>query len=558
MVEVQWSDTPWRPAARSRLGAGAAFRSPRLRLWSSAIVLGVLVAAVIVVPLVVQLDQQIVDLSAANRPPELAHPFGTDELGRDVLLRCIHGLRVSLTVGLVAALVSTLIGTAVGALAGSVGGWTDRLLMRVVDAVAAVPHLLLGIIIVAVLRPSLGSVVLSIALTHWLSSARIVRSEVLSLRGRPFIDAAIVGGSSRLRIMARHLLPNVAPQVLLGATLMVPHAIWHETALSFLGLGLPAHLASIGNMLNDAARSLLAGGWWMSFAPGFVFVVTTLTVAGLGGVWRDWLNPHRRSESAPATTLAATFPTACAVASSPDTANSTRIQALGQPDLDTHMTMLSGDVTGRRFVAGFTRPTQPTDPDRSDRDGLHPHNLLTGGAPVRVIARDPSFHADRRLRGCLVRLDCPRGPTDRVLHHARLVEVHFRTSRSTSRTSRFAISPLCVPGTRTCSACGSRQSRQFTTASSRVWIATMRRPGGGTAARSVVYSAQQPLACMHEIRRTEAPPKMLPSTAPVSCAVRRTGCIAQTRRCGAPRVMTVLTRSGRRTASTLACCPPRL
>ncbi len=286
----------WRPAARSRLGAGEAPRSPRLRLVSSAGVLGVLILAVLVVPLVVNLDQQVVDLAAANRPPELAHPFGTDELGRDVLLRCVYGLRVSLAVGLVAALVSTVIGTAVGALAGAVGGWTDRLLMRLVDAVASVPHLLLGIIIVAVLRPSLGAVVLSIALTHWLSSARIVRSEVLSLRSRPFVDAAIVGGSSRARIMVRHLLPNVAPQVLLTATLMVPHAIWHETALSFLGLGLPSHLASIGNMLNDASRSLLTGGWWMSLAPGLVFVVTTLAVAGLSGVWRDRLNPRRRSE----------------------------------------------------------------------------------------------------------------------------------------------------------------------------------------------------------------------------------------------------------------------
>lgn len=296
-LDTRVAEAPaWRPAPRSRLGAGDAGRSPRLRLVTSAAVLGVLVLAVLVVPLIVQLDQQVVDLAAANRPPGLAHPFGTDELGRDVLLRSIYGLRVSLAVGLLAAVVSTVVGTAVGALAGAVGGWTDRLLMRVVDAVASVPHLLLGIVIVAVLRPSLSAVVLSIALTHWLSSARIVRSEVLSLRGRPFVDAAVVGGSSRVRIMTRHLLPNVAPQVLLTATLMVPHAIWHETALSFLGLGLPAHLASIGNMLNDASRSLLAGGWWMSLAPGLVFVVTTLAVAGLSGVWRDRLNPRRRSE----------------------------------------------------------------------------------------------------------------------------------------------------------------------------------------------------------------------------------------------------------------------
>jgi peptide/nickel transport system permease protein len=286
----------WRPVSRSRLGIAGPPRSPRLRLIGCALIVAALAAAVIVVPLVVRLDQQVVDLAAANRPPGPEHWFGTDELGRDVLLRCVYGLRVSLAVGLAAALVSTVLGTALGALAGASGGWTDRILMRLLDAVASVPHLLLGIVIVAVLRPSLSAVVLSIALTHWLSPARLVRSEVLSLRSRPFIDAAIAGGSSRARVVARHLLPNVAPQALLAATLMVPHAIWHETALSFLGLGLPPHLASIGNMLNDAQRSLLIGAWWMSLAPGLLLVITTLAVAGLGGVWRDRLNPRRRSE----------------------------------------------------------------------------------------------------------------------------------------------------------------------------------------------------------------------------------------------------------------------
>ncbi|NUT53883.1 MAG: ABC transporter permease [Saccharothrix sp.] len=290
------ADVSWRPVPRSRLAAAPASRSPRWRWVPAAVVLGVLVGAASVVPLVVDLDQQHVDLASAARPPSVAHPFGTDELGRDVLLRCVHAFRVSLTVGLVAALVSAILGTAVGALAGSVGGWVDRVLMRVVDAVASVPHLLLGIVIVAALRPGLTAVILSIGLTHWLGSARIVRSEVLSLRNRPFVDAAIAGGSSRSRIVVRHLLPNVAPQVLLATTLTVPHAVWHETALSFLGLGLPPHAASIGNMINDAQRSLLTGGWWMSLAPGAVLVAATLALAGIGGVWRDRLNPRRRSE----------------------------------------------------------------------------------------------------------------------------------------------------------------------------------------------------------------------------------------------------------------------
>ncbi|ALG12533.1 ABC transporter permease [Kibdelosporangium phytohabitans] len=290
------ADTSWRRVARSRIAVAAAPGSPRTRLLASVFILGVLLVAVIVVPLVVNLNQQLVDLAAANRPPSPTYPFGTDELGRDVLLRTVYGLRVSLLVGIVAAVVSTVLGTLIGVLAGAAGGWVDRLLMRVVDTVASVPHLLLGVVIVAVMGPSLTSVVVSISLTHWLSSARIVRSEILSLRGRPFIDAAIVGGSSRVRVMTRHLLPNVAPQVLLATTLMIPHAVWHETALSFLGLGMPPHMASIGNMINDARRSLLTGGWWMSLAPGLVLVIATLAISGLSGVWRDRLNPRRRSE----------------------------------------------------------------------------------------------------------------------------------------------------------------------------------------------------------------------------------------------------------------------
>ncbi|MBO8194372.1 ABC transporter permease, partial [Streptomyces oryzae] len=228
--------------------------------------------------------------------PSPAHPFGTDDVGRDVLLRCVYGLRVSLLVGVVAALVATVIGTAVGAAAGGVGGRTDRLVMRVVDVFSSVPHLLLGIFIVAMFRPGVWPVVASVALTHWLSTARIVRAEVLSLRSRDFIDAAVSGGASRCRIAVRHLLPGVLPQAGLAAVLMVPHAIWHESALSFLGLGLPTHRASLGNMIQSARGTLPAGDWWPTLFPGLFLIVPTLAIASLAGVWRERINPRRRSE----------------------------------------------------------------------------------------------------------------------------------------------------------------------------------------------------------------------------------------------------------------------
>lgn len=254
------------------------------------------VLAVLVVPPLAQLDQQAVDLTAKLLPPSWQHPFGTDDLGRDLLLRCVYGLRVSLLVGVVAALVATVAGTAVGAAAGALGGRADRLLMRLVDTFSSVPHLLLGIVVVALFRPGVWPVIASVAVTHWLSTARIVRSEVLSLRARPYIDAAVSGGASRWRVTVRHLLPGVAPQAGIAAVLMIPHAMWHESALSFLGLGLPSHQASLGTLVQSARGSLLAGHWWPTLFPGLFLIVPTLAVAGLAAVWRDRLNPRRRSE----------------------------------------------------------------------------------------------------------------------------------------------------------------------------------------------------------------------------------------------------------------------
>ncbi|WP_338682679.1 ABC transporter permease [Streptomyces acidiscabies] len=276
---------------------GPSRRSTRtVRVRVSATVLAATALAVLLVPPLVQLDQQSVDLASKLLPPSWSHPFGTDDLGRDLLLRCVYGLRVSLLVGLAAALTATVLGTAVGALAGTFGGWVDRVVMRAVDTVSSVPHLLLGIFVVAMFRPGVWPVIVSVGVTHWLSTARIVRAEVLSLRSRAFVDAAISGGASRKRVTVRHLLPGVLPQAGLAAVLMVPHAMWHESALSFLGLGLPSHMASLGGLVQSARGSLLAGQWWPTLFPGLFIIVPTLAIAGAAGAWRERINPRRRSE----------------------------------------------------------------------------------------------------------------------------------------------------------------------------------------------------------------------------------------------------------------------
>ncbi|GLZ02536.1 ABC transporter permease [Actinomadura sp. NBRC 104412] len=292
----------WRPAGRRRPGGSArpgAAASARVRLAASAAVLTPLIILILSLPLMAgDAATGMVDYDAVRHAPEPGHPLGTDDAGRDVLARTAAGARVSLIVAVTCALVATVLGTLVGAASGTAGGIVDAVVMRLVDGVNAVPHLLLGILIVALYRGSLLAVIASIALTHWTTVARIVRAEVLSLRTRPYIDAAISGGASRMTVLTRHLLPAVAPQSALAAVLLLPHAVWHETALSFLGLGLPPHLASLGTMVADSRDDVLLGAWWTIAAPAGVLIAVTLAVAGLAGWWRDRIVPRRRSELA--------------------------------------------------------------------------------------------------------------------------------------------------------------------------------------------------------------------------------------------------------------------
>ncbi|MGJ7906076.1 ABC transporter permease [Actinopolyspora sp. H202] len=289
---------PWRSATRVRAGAvrGAAGAvRARLRLVTAITVLCVLTLAALLVP-ALSAAPGTVDYQAIRLPPSPGHPFGTDTSGRDLFVRSLAGLRVSLLVAAVSTVVSTVLGTAVGALSGASGGWADRLLMRVVDAVNAVPHLLLGIVIVALYQGTVLAVVLSIGLTHWATVARVVRSEVLGLRNRPYVDAAVSAGAGRWWVLRKHLLPAIVPQAALSAVLLVPHAVFHETALSFLGLGLPPHLASIGNILSDGREGVLLGAWWIVAFPAGLLVATTLSVSGIAAAWRDRTIPTRRSE----------------------------------------------------------------------------------------------------------------------------------------------------------------------------------------------------------------------------------------------------------------------
>lgn len=256
------------------------------------IALAVLVAIAVVAlfaPIVAPYDPaaQPDIVGAKNLPPSAAHPFGTDPYSRDVLSRVIYGARLSLTIGFLATLVSLTLGVAYGAVAGYAGGFVDALMMRILDALLAIPRLLLLIAILAAwTRLSVGALVLFLGMTGWFGLSRIVRGQVLALKEAEFITSARALGASRRRILARHLLPNLASPIAVAATLGVAHVIVLEVGLSYLGIGVAQPEASWGNIIQDGSDQL-AALWWMSLFPGLLMVLTVMMLNIVGESLRD-------------------------------------------------------------------------------------------------------------------------------------------------------------------------------------------------------------------------------------------------------------------------------
>ncbi|MCW3130431.1 MAG: ABC transporter permease [Methanophagales archaeon] len=246
-------------------------------------------------PYLAKYDPVEARLSEAEQPPSVTHPFGTDYLGRDVFSRVVYGARVSLLVGVIAAVVAVWIGTSIGLIAGYYGGYLDNILMRIVDTVYSLPALILLIIIMSMFERSIESIVIAIGLTHWMSTARLIRSEALSLKNRPFVEATVALGARESYIMLRHIFPNIIYIAIVSVTLMTAHSILTESMLSFLGLGIPPHESSWGNMLTDAQRDIMFGIWWTTFFPGLMIVLTVLSITFLGDGLRDILDPRRES-----------------------------------------------------------------------------------------------------------------------------------------------------------------------------------------------------------------------------------------------------------------------
>lgn len=254
-------------------------------------ILGAFVAMALLAPLVAPYDPIYQDAAVKLQPPSLAHPFGTDNFGRDVLSRVIWGARIDLQIAVIGVIFPFLIGTGIGTIAGFFGGWVDTLFMRIIDVVLAFPFLVLMLSIIAILGPGLGSFYIAMALVGWVSYARLIRAQILVLKTQDFAVAAASLGFSRLRIMFRHLLPNALAGSLVFVMSDAVLVLLNGAAISYLGLGVQPPVAEWGVMVAEA-QGFITQAWWITLFPGLAIVTLAFGFSLTGDALADLLGVH--------------------------------------------------------------------------------------------------------------------------------------------------------------------------------------------------------------------------------------------------------------------------
>ena len=283
----------------SAISFSATARQARSRPLAAAgaVMVIIFVVFAIFAPLLAPQDPAALSLPACLMEPSGAHWFGTDELGRDIFSRVIYGARISMLVGTSVVLASLMIGLVVGSLAGYYGGWTDKVAnVIVMNAFMSFPGILLAIAFVAFLGPGIFNLILALSIGGWVGYARLIRAQVLATREREFVEAARALGATDLRIILRHILPNIIQPMIVQAAIGMAGAVLAEATMSFLGLGVPPPTASWGSMLNDA-RSHLFDAPHMVFFPAVAVMLAVLSFNFIGDALRDYLDPRSRIEA---------------------------------------------------------------------------------------------------------------------------------------------------------------------------------------------------------------------------------------------------------------------
>lgn len=261
-----------------------------------ALVAVILLGLIVVLGQVVAGQAMVANFDIRNAAPSLAHPFGTDWMGRDMLLRTVAGLSTSILVGLLAASVSAVIALILASVAALGGKWADAAITWLVDLLMGIPHIVLLILISFAVGKGFWGVVIAVAVTHWPSLTRVLRAEILQCRQSQFVAHARKLGASPARIAVKHMLPYVFPQFLVGLILLFPHAIMHEASITFLGFGLPPEMPAIGVILSESMSYLSAGMWWLAVFPGLALIGTVMLFDLAGSNVRRLLDPHSTQE----------------------------------------------------------------------------------------------------------------------------------------------------------------------------------------------------------------------------------------------------------------------
>ncbi|MEC0232906.1 ABC transporter permease [Paenibacillus kribbensis] len=283
-------ESPWRNRLRRLL-------NNKLSLLGLSLLI-IIIALAICGPSMVPFAPSDQSLLKTNLPPSGEHWFGTDDLGRDVWARTWAGARISLMIGFAAAAIDLVLGILVGCVAGycaghgKMGDRIDSILMRIIEVLYSIPYLLIIILLLVIMKPGLLTMIIALSITGWVGMARVVRGQILQLKQQEYVLAARSLGTSHSRIIFRHLLPNAAAIIIVNLTFTIPSAIFAESFLSFLGLGIQSPSASWGTMANDSLGVILSGQWWRLFFPGLMISLTMLAFNTLGDGLQDALDPR--------------------------------------------------------------------------------------------------------------------------------------------------------------------------------------------------------------------------------------------------------------------------